>query len=185
MGFIGDLWLAIVLSAAAAWFWCFLSWAALDLHRGDFKGVPDEERLTALLREMNLPPEYYSFPFARGAAKKDPAFAAKWKAGPLGILQVWSPKISMPKNMLLSYLVNLAVSFLMAYVGSLALPHGSSFLQVMQVMGTVGVLSYAFAFLPGMVWFQGPPRVAAVAVVDGVVQGLAVGLVFAAMWPGA
>lgn len=184
MGFIGDLWLAILASAAAAWFWSFLSWAVLDLHRGDFKGIPDEARLNAVLRELNLPPDQYCFPFATGKAKKDPAFAERWKAGPLGILHVWSPGISMGRNMILSYLVCVAVSFLMAYVGSRALPPGSSFAEVMQVMGTMGVLAYSFAFLNTMIWFQGPPRAMATAVLDGVAQGLATGAVFAALWPG-
>jgi hypothetical protein len=89
----------------------------------------------------------------------------------------------MPRNMLLSYLTNLAVSFLMAYVGYEVLPAGTGFTRVWQVMGTIGVLTYSIAFIPNMIWFQGRGRVLALCVLDGVITGLAVGATFAAMWP--
>lgn len=184
MAFLGDLWLAIVLSAAAAWFWSFLSWALLNLHKKDFLAIPSEEKFSAMVREMNIPPGYYSFPHpGENCDRNDPAMKEKWKKGPLGILHLWSPKFSMPRNMLLSYLTNVAVSFLMAYVGHLTLPHGAGFAKVMQVMGTIGVLAYSFAFIPNMIWFQGRGRVLVLCVLDGVIQGLAVGAVFAGLWP--
>jgi hypothetical protein len=183
MDFVSHLWPAILASAAAAWFWSFLSWAMLRVHAGDFKGVPDEPRFLELIRELNLPPEYYSFPHMTKESCKDPAMKERWKTGPLGILHVWSPKFSMGRNMILTYLVYTVVSFLIAYVGDIALPHGSPFARVMQVTGTMGVLAYSFAFLPGMIWFQGRPRVMFTSILDGVVQGLATGAVFAAMWP--
>lgn len=183
MEFIVQLWLAIVASAAAAWFWSFLSWAAIGLHANDFSKLPEEERTMDALRGLNIPIGHYTFPFARGKESRSPEFMAKWKAGPAGSLHIWNPVISMPRNMLLSFLVNLAVSFLMAYVGHEVLPRGSSFAKVMQVMGTIGVLAYSFSQLPTFIWFQGRPRVIALAIFDGVVTGLAVGAVFAAMWP--
>jgi hypothetical protein len=183
MDFVGKLWLVILLSAAAAWFWAFLSWAALNLHGKDFDKLPDEERFTAALRDMGIPIGRYYFPHMERSECGTPAGKEKMARGPLGLLHVWNPKFSMPRNMILSYLVCVAVSFLMAYVGSLTLAPGAGFAKVMQVMGTIGVLAYAFAFLPNMIWFQGKGRVAALCVMDGVIQGLAVGAVFAAMWP--
>lgn len=187
MEFIQHLWLAILLSAGAAWFWSFLSWALLNLHGGDSSPLPDEERFSAAMREFNIPAGTYSFPHVKAAGnpsgRNNAEFTKKWKAGPLGIIHVWSSNISMPRNMILSYLVGVVVSFLMAYVGHEVLPHGASFARVMQIMGTIGVLSYAFANLPNLIWFQGRPRVMALGVFDGVIQGLATGAVFAAMWP--
>jgi hypothetical protein len=183
MAFLSQLWLPILLSAAAAWIWSFLSWAILNIHSGDFKKLPDEPRALEALRGLNLPPEYYSFPHMLHSDRKDPEGIARWKAGPLGVLHVWSPQFSMPRNMILSYLVYLAVSFLMAYIGYGALPAGVSFARAFQTMGAMGILAYSFAFLPVMIWFQGRPRVVATAVLDGVIMGLATGAVFAALWP--
>jgi hypothetical protein len=56
MAFVHQLWLAIVLSAAAAWFWSFLSWAALDLHGKDFHQPPDDGKLCDAVRSLNFPP---------------------------------------------------------------------------------------------------------------------------------
>lgn len=183
MEFLQHLWLAIVLAAVAAWMWSFLSWAALDIHGKDFKKLPDENAVTDHLRTLAIPPGVYSFPHASHKDAKSPEFKEKWTKGPLGTLSVWSPKISMPRNMLLTLLVYLVVSFLIAYAAHLALPHGSSFTRVMQITGTMGVLAYTFAFLPNMIWFQAPKRVAMLCIADGLIQGLASGAIFAALWP--
>lgn len=184
MDFLTQHWSAILLSALAAWVWSFLSWAVLNIHCNDFVGLPDEDGFTAAMRSLNIAPGVYGFPHPRDHKEgRSPEFMAKWKAGPLGLLHVWSPKFNMPRNMLLTLLVYVVASCLAAYVGHLALPRGSGFAKVFQLLGTVGVLAYSFAFLPNMIWFQGRPRTAILNVADGVVQGLATGAVFAAMWP--
>jgi ABC-type thiamin/hydroxymethylpyrimidine transport system permease subunit len=47
----------------------------------------------------------------------------------------------------------------------------------------MGILAYTFAFLPNMIWFQGSKTAMVMAVVDGLIQGLGTGTVFAAFWP--
>jgi hypothetical protein len=183
MEFIGTLWGAILLAALAAWFWSFLSWAALDLHRGDFKGLDDEEAVMALVRERGILRGIYMFPYMGGKDRNTPEMQAKWKAGPVGMLHVWRADVSMGKNMLLTYLTYAGASFLMGYVGHAVLPAGTDFWRVFQVMGTIGVLTYSVSFIPNMIWFQGKPGAMAMCVFDGLVQGLATGAVFAGMWP--
>jgi len=182
---LAHLWLPILLSAAAVWFWSFLSWAILSVHKGDFGGVPNEDEFLSALKPLNLKPGNYGFPHCESHAKsKDPAFVEKWKTGPAGLLNVWKPNPNMGLNMLLSFIVYLIVSLLIAYVGvAAALPRGAGFAKVFQVLGTVGILSYSFAFLPTMIWFQASRNAKITGVLDGVISGLATGAIFAVLWP--
>jgi hypothetical protein len=132
---------------------------------------------------MGLKPGHYMFPFAAKGQCNTPEYKEKWKTGPAGLMTVWTPVINMPRNMILTLVVNLVVAVFMAYVAHLALPHGGSFWEIWQVTGTLGVMAYAFAFLPGMIWYQTPARVMFTQGFDGVVQGLASGAVMAALWP--
>jgi hypothetical protein len=181
--FIVHLWLPILLSAVAVWFWSFLSWAILPLHKKDWENLPNEDAFGASVRPLNIAPGVYGFPHcADNKQRNDPAFQEKWKAGPVGLLHLWNPNPSMGANMIVTFGVYLVVSCLIAYAGHAAIPHASH-AKAMQVVGTMGILAYSFAFLPNMVWFQGGKRAMLTAVFDGLVQGLATGAIFAALWP--
>lgn len=182
MDMLFSLWLPILLAAAAAWFWSFLSWAALGLHKPESRAFPEEDRALDAIRALKLPPGNYFFPWMEHGSR-DPKVMEKWHAGPAGKLSIWTPNISMPANMLATFMVNLVAAFLMAYVASVALPAGAPFARVFQVLGTMGVAVYSLSFLPNMIWFQGGRRAMVMGVLDGVVQGLAGGAIFAAMWP--
>ncbi len=183
MEFIGALWHAILLAALAAWFWSFLSWAAMNLHGPEFRKLPDEDAFSTALRGLKIPRGVYMFPYASGKDGSSTEFRNKWNAGPVGMLHVWTPHVSMAKNMILTYLTYVVASVLTAYVAYEVLPAGSEFLRVFRIVGTIGVLTYCIAFIPTMVWFQGQPRAMAMAIIDGLVQGLCVAAVFAWLWP--
>lgn len=186
MELLAKLWLAIPLAAAAVWFWSFLSWAVLPIHRKDTSGMPNEDRVRAALAEAGLTPGVYMFPYCPDHKQsRTPEFQAKWKAGPVGQLSVWNPNPSMAGNMLATLGVFLVASFLIAYLLSMTLPAGAGFWRVFQVGGTAGVLAFTFAGLPNMIWFQATPHAKITCVIDGVIMGLICGAVLAAMWPGA
>jgi hypothetical protein len=182
---LGSLWLPILVSAAAVWFWAFLSWAILPVHRKDFGPVPNEEGFLSALRQFNIPPGNYGFPFcADSKQRNDPAFMEKWKTGPAGLINIWRPNPNMGMNMLLSFLVYLLVSFFIAYLAHAAqMPRGWSFSQAFQVIGTAGIVAYTFSFLPQMIWFQASTNAKISGIIDGIVSGLITGLIFALMWP--
>lgn len=183
MEILSHLWLPIILSAVAVWFWSFLSWAVLPLHKGDWKPLPDENAFAAATRPLRIAPGVYGFPFcAEGKQRNDPAFQEKWKSGPVGLLYLWNPNPSMGANMAASFALYLLVSVLIAYAGYIALPHASH-LKAFQLLGTIGLLAYAFAFMPNMIWFQASKRAMVTAIFDGVIQGLGTGAIFALLWP--
>jgi hypothetical protein len=184
MEFISKLWLPILLSAVAVWFWAFLSWAVLALHKRDMRPLPNEEAFANAVRALNLPAGVYAFPYCEDHKQhKDPAFQAKWKAGPVGQISIWRPCPNMGANMLMSFLVYLAVSFFIAYAGYAAMPIASHS-KAFQVAGAMGIIAYCFAALPVMIWFQALTHTKVMAVIDGIIQGLITGAIFAAMWPG-
>lgn len=178
-----QLWLPIIASAVAVWILAAIAWTAMPHHRGDHTRLADEDGVMDALRSLNLPRGNYIFPMCSHKDSKDPAFKAKWERGPAGMLSIWPRTMSMGKPMILSFLVYLAVSFLIAYLGSMTLPAGTEFMKVMQVLGTAGVLAYCFAHLPPGIWFQEYPRAMVCKVIDGIFYGLATGAIFAAMWP--
>ena len=185
MDMLVQLWLPTLLSAVAVWILAAMAWTVLPHHRGDSSKLPNEDGVLATLRGMNIPSGNYQFPRCEHGQHNDPEMKKKWEAGPTGMLSVWPANISMGKCMGLSFLVYLAVSVMVAYLGAMTLPAGASFLKVFQVMGTAGVLGYGFAHLPGGIWFQAYPRAMLMNVIDGVVFGLATGAIFAALWPAA
>src|SRR5215471_18048210 len=115
MAFLEHLWLPILLSAAAVWIASAVIWMFLPHHKDDFDKLPDEEGFIGSLRNFSLAPGNYGFPYCGDKSKmNDPEFKKKWEEGPLGLLNVW-PKPNMARNMVLTFLVYLVVSSLIAY----------------------------------------------------------------------
>ncbi len=186
MDFLAALWLPILLSAAAVWIASAIGWMVVGHHHNDWKPMPNEEQFSNALRTLAVPPGNYGFPHAEDCKKamKDPAFQNRWKSGPTGLIMIWNTNVSMGKCMVLTMLVYIGISTLIAYLGWNALPHaGAGFLKAFQILGTAGVLAYAFAHIPGCIWFQSYPRTIVLSMIDGIIYGLITGAVFAALWP--
>jgi hypothetical protein len=186
MDMLADLWLPILLSTVGVWIASAIVWMALPHHKRDLDPLPDEAGFIAHLRAINLLRGNYAIPDSSDHSRmKDPEMQRCWKEGPCGFITLIHTPPSMPRNMMLSVLTHLVVSFLIAYVGAITLARGTDFAKVFQVLGTVGVLSYSFAFIPHNIWFGAKPRATVMCIIDGVVYGLITGAVFAAMWPAA
>lgn len=177
------LWLPTILSAAAVWIAAAIAWTALPHHKHDTTRLPDENAFLAFMRSAGIRPGNYSFPyFASHKDARTPEAKALWKEGPMGMMTVM-PTPNMGKNMVLSFLVYLAVSIGVAYLGSVALPRGATFAKVMQILGTAGILAYCFAFWPSGIWFAQKPRALIMCTIDGIAFGLITAAIFAALWP--
>jgi hypothetical protein len=160
-------------------------------HKKDWKALPNEGEFIGAVERMGIRPGTYGFPeFRRCEGLSQEQKKALWEEmqkKPMGLLRVWGP-FSMGRNMLLSFLVYLAVSVLIAYIGWEVFPHGGAagrpgVGKVVQVLGTVGVRAYTAASLPNDVWVQRSGREVVMQTVDGVAFGLITGAVFAGLWP--
>jgi hypothetical protein len=54
---------------------------------------------------------------------------------------------------------------------------------VFQVIGTAGILAYAFGGIPNAIWLGLDFRSATIDVVQGILYGLVTGVVFGMLWP--
>lgn len=183
---LADLWLPILLAAVAVWIVSALAWTLFPHHHRDFDKLPDEAAFCAQLKALNIGPGNYGFPNAadcKGGNKEE--MQRRWKEGPIGWLTIMPTPLNMGRNMILSFLVYLAVSLFIAYAGAITLPRGTGFATVFRVLGAAGVAAYAFASLPHGIWFGSKPRALLMCMLDGIAYGLATGAVFAALWPSA
>lgn len=176
-----SLWLPIVLSGIALFFASFLAWMVLPHHKQDWIGLPDEAAFGKALGDMNVPAGNYMFPYcATNEEMKSPEFQERQKKGPNGLLQVWPGPCNMGKNLVCTFLVLLVLSFCFAYLATLGLELGDSFMDVFRFVGTAAIVTYAGGFLLNGIWF---PRKLVGDILDGVAYGLITGIIFAALWP--
>jgi len=182
MEFLTDFWMAIVASGVGVFIMSFLVWAVLPLHKGDFDTAPDEAALMNAVRSMGLKNGTYMFPNCAGGGDKE-ANQKKWKEGPCGKLSIFTG-MSMGQAMFKTFLTFLIASVVIAYVASLAnLGPSPDFMARFRFAGSVGIATYCFAQLPGLIWFGSKAQAKFASVVDGVLYGLTTGVIFAALWP--
>ncbi len=179
-----QLWLPILLSAVVVFIASALAWTALPHHRDDFKPVPDQKKFDEAIASLGIKPGLYMFPYsADPKAMKEPAFVERWKAGLNGTLNLWANWGSMGRNMALSFVFYLVTSIFVAYVCTLGLMPGDSYLRVFQLAGTVAIMAYAFGSIPKDIWFNTPRRAVVTCIIDGVIFGLLTAAVFGWLWP--
>jgi hypothetical protein len=181
MDFLTTLWLPILLSGVALFFASFVSWTMAPHHRTDWKRAKNEEDLLQAIRNLNLEPGNYLFPFATHTNDKAESakIMEKYKVGPRGILSLWDMP-NMGANLAWTAVFFFATAVVIAYVSFAALGGGRSFLKVFQVVGTIGILTYASAGIPNGIWFK---RRILTDLVDGIAYGIISGLIFATFWP--
>jgi hypothetical protein len=86
------------------------------------------------------------------------------------------------RNMLLTFLVYLVVSFVIGYLASETLDATASKMRVFQITGAAGILAYCFASLPNAIWFGHSRSSVVNGLIDGVLMGVVTGAVFALLW---
>jgi hypothetical protein len=172
--------LPILLAAIVLFFVSFLSWMVVQLHKDDWKKLPNEDSYMATAADT--PVGSYMFPCAASMAEmKTEEFQKKYEAGPRGIVTIL-PKTNMGQNLALTFLYFLVASFLLAYLGTIALPKGADFLAVFRFIATAGLMTFLAAMVPHAIWFRS--RIVG-HVIESIAFAVIAGLTFAAMWPSA
>ncbi len=178
-----DLWLPILLSGVAVFFLSFIMWMVLPHHRKDWIKLPDEDGTMQQLGD--IPAGMYTFPHCGTPEEmKDPAYIAKRDKGPSGLLTI-VPRgpMNMGKSMFYSFIYNVIVAVLVAYVASIVVRKGDPGGVVLQLTSTVFFLGYAGAHGWYLLWFSHTPSVIWKSVADCLVYAVACGFLFKAFWP--
>jgi hypothetical protein len=181
---LSDLWIPIVLSAVVVFVGSSILHMVLPYHRSDYKPLPDEERVMAVLRGVGLKRGLYVFPFCMPKDMKSPAAVEKYKAGPVGMMTIFpSGPPAMPKFLGQWFLYCLIISFFVALVADSSARFGSGYHHVFHVAGLSAFLAYGLANLVNGVWRGQPWSVVIKEVVDGLIYALLTAGTFARLWP--
>lgn len=181
---LASLWLPILLSAVFVFVVSSVIHMVLQVHKGDYQRMPDEDAILDALRGR-VPPGQYMFPWA--ASMKEcgtPEMQAKFKRGPLGTLVVRGPDcMNIGKALGQWFLFCVVISVFVAYLTGMVVPAGGDYMRVFRVSGTIAVLGYAFSSVSDSIWKGIHWSTTFRFMIDGVVYGLVTAGTFGWLWP--
>lgn len=175
---IADLWQAILVSAVIVWFASAIIWTALPWHKNDYAKTSDEEGVRAALR--GLAPGLYNVPHVMDMKDmKTPEVQQKFNDGPLAFITVLPNGMpSMGRNMGLSFVYNVVVSVICAYVVSRTMAPDAEYLEVFRIAGCTAWLAYGVGIVPDSIWFGRPWSSTVKHLIDAFIYGLLTGGAF-------
>ena len=175
--------LPIVVSAALVFIVSALLWMVAPHHKGEWKGLANEDAVRAALGKPA--PGMYMIPFAgTPEARKDPSFARKMQDGPVGFLTaVPSRGMNMGPMMGQSFVYYLIVGSIIGYIALHVFPSGTPYLKVFQVVGTIAWLAYGFGGVSDSIWFGRPWSSTFKHMFDSLLMGLVTAGTFGWLWP--
>lgn len=179
------LWLPIVLSSVFVFVVSAVIHMALPWHKSDYRPLPQEDKVLETLRSVGVPPGDYIAPRCETRAEmKTPEFRERLQKGPFVVATIMpGGSMQMGRGLVLWFLYLLAVSYLSAYVGWHALPAGSSYPRVFQIICTTAFLAYAGALWQNTIWFRKSWVATVKSTIDGLIYaGLTAGT-FGWLWP--
>jgi len=182
---LSALWLPILLSAVFVFVASSVVHMVLPWHKGDYRQVPEEKRLMDALRPLGVPPGDYMVP--RPANMKDmrtPEFAERVKAGPVMVVTVMpNGKMSIGTSLAYWFVYSIVVGFFAAYVAAAALPPGTAYPRVFQLVGTTAFVGYALALWQMSIWYRRSWGTTIRSTIDGLAYALLTAGVFGWLWP--
>jgi hypothetical protein len=186
MNALSTLWLPIIVSSVAVFFISSLVHMVLPWHKGDYREVPDQDRVMEVLRPFNIPPGDYMMPRpANMADMKSPEFKAKRTMGPVVIMTVVPTGAveSMGKYLGSWFLYLLIVSAIVACVTFAAVGATVSDHRVFHFAAVTAFVAYAVGGWPQSIWMHRSWGTTFRMTVDGALFALATGLIFTWLWP--
>lgn len=179
-----QLWLPIVVATVLVFFASFILHAVIQWHRPDFGGFPNEEAVRAAIRAGKAPAGQYLVPYLSDMKQvKLPEKVRLFEEGPVAYVTLRNPgPPRMGKELVLWFLLNLAICVIAAYIGAKTLPPGASFMQVCRIVGTIGFVAYAAGPVQEGIWMGKPWRAVSRELADAIVYALAMGVAFGWLW---
>ncbi len=179
------LWLPILLSAVIVFVASSIIHMGPFWHRGDYPKVPNQDKVQDALRPLAIPPGDYMLPRASNMKEmRTPEHMEKLTKGPVMMLTVLpNGPGSMARSLVQWFLYTLVVSFFAAYVASRALPPGTDYLRVFQLVGATAFVGYSLALLQMSIWYRRSWNLTFKAIFDGLIYGLLTAGTFGWLWP--
>lgn len=180
-----SLWLPILLSAMGVFILSSILHMVLPYHRKDFGQIPDEEKVMTDLRQYNIPPGEYVFPYA-GSPKvmQSPEFKEKVKKGPVAFITVLkSGEQKMTASLVLWFVYSIVVSIFAAYIAGRALSASTPYLSVFRFAGATAFIGYSVALWQNSIWFKRSWLTTLKNTFDGLLYALLTAGIFGWLWP--
>lgn len=179
-----SLWLPILLSAVAVFILSSLIHMLLPWHKGDYRKLPDEDKVRDLLRPMNIPPGDYMVPRPSSMEEmKSPAFVEKFKQGPNFMVTFLPANWNMGKSLVLWFLYSLVIGVFAGYVAGRANGGGAPYLHVFRFAGVTAFLGYSGALAQMSIWYNRNWTTTIKSMFDGLLYGLVTAGFFGWLWP--
>ena len=173
-----DLWMPIVVSAALVWILSAMVWMVFPWHKKDFRETTNEEGVRSALKGAY--PGLYNVPHCVDQkSMATPEMQQKYIDGPVALITVMpSGAPTMGGKLLGSFLYNILVGILCAYLVTRTLSADATYLQVFRIAGTVAFIAYGIAYIQDSIWFGRPVSLTAKSLLDALLYGLVTGGAF-------
>lgn len=179
------LWLPILLSAIFVFIASSIIHMAPLWHKNDYPAVKEQDKVMDALRPFEIPRGEYLLPRAKDMKEySSPEFVEKVKQGPVMKLTVFpNSPISMGRNLTLWFIFVLVVSIFTAYIVGLALPEGSSYLEVYRIAGVTSFIAYSLSLWQQSIWEGKSFGMNLKSTIDGIIYSLLTAGTFGWLWP--
>jgi len=179
---LSALWLPILLSAVGVFIASNILHMAIPAwHRSDYGKLDNEKAFLDAIASAKS--GQYIAPhvnWGKLSAEEREAMMQR----PMAFTLVRNPaRFSFPKTLGLYLVYLLVISTFIAYLAAATLAAGMPFGYVFRVVGSAGILAYAFGTVSDAIWYGKPWSVVAKFVIDGVIYGLVTGAIFGWLWP--
>jgi hypothetical protein len=179
------LWLPIVLSAVAVYLASSVIHMVTPWHRGDYRGVTNQESFMAALRPFGLTPGDYMVPRPGSMAEmRTPEYKRLHQQGPVMFFTVRpSGVMKIGPQLLQWFLYSLVISVFAGYVAQVELPIGTDYPRVFQIVGTTAFLGYSAALVQQSIWYGRSWAMTLRTMLDGLLYALLTAGMFGWLWP--
>lgn len=182
---LAQLWIPVLGAALAVFVLSSLVHMVFKWHNADYLKLGNEDEVRGAIQKLNPAPGQYLVPHCPDPKSLQlPEVRQKFVDGPVGFV-VLRPR-GLPgigPQLGLWFAFTLAVALFAAYVTSRTLPAGAAGLGVFRLAATVAFLAFAGGAVPNGIWMGKPWRSVAKELLDGLLYAVAVGAVFAGLWP--
>jgi hypothetical protein len=136
------------------------------------------------LRPFDLARGDYAAPLPESMAHMSSAeFKSKQARGPIFALTIMASDNSIGRNLAKWFVYSIVIGVFAAYVATLSLPAGASYITVFRITSTVAFAGYALALWQNWIWYSRGLGYTVRTTIDGLVYGLLTGGAFGWLWP--
>ena len=154
-------------------------------HAAEYKTLPNEDEVRAVIRKSSPRPGKYVMPFCKeGKEMASPQMQQKFNEGPNVVMFVReNGMVKLGPFLGKWFAYTLVVSLVVGYVARATVAPGAEYLHVFQVVGAAAWLGYAWAIPSDSIWMGKPWASTFVYMIDGLIYAALTAGSYAWLWP--